>query len=92
MGLEGNFVEAREVDPSLVLNHVMAVLVVVVHLEGKDCLLRSLNIVLSSRTKKFQLVTTVGGGCWMRKLLNQCAAEHLRKVEAYRTRNCPVRN
>ena len=28
----------------------------------------------------------------MRKLLNQCLAEPLRKVEAYRTRDCPVRN
>ena len=28
----------------------------------------------------------------MRKLLNQCVVEPLRKVEAYRTCNCPVRN
>ena len=28
----------------------------------------------------------------MRKLLNQCTAEPVRKVEAYRTRDCPVRN
>ena len=48
MGLEGNLVEAREVGPSLVLNHVAADLVIIVHLEGKDCLLRSANPVAVS--------------------------------------------
>ena len=44
MGLKGNFVEAREVGPSLVLNHVAADLVVIVHLEGEDCLLCSASL------------------------------------------------
>ena len=48
MSLEGNFVEAREVGPSLVLNYVEADLVIIVHLEGKDCLLRSANPVAVS--------------------------------------------
>ena len=43
MGLEGNLAEARVVGPSLVLNHEVAALVVIVHLEGEDCLLRSVN-------------------------------------------------
>ena len=47
--LEGNFVEAREVGPSLVLDHVAADLVIIVHLEGKDCLLRSANPVAVSK-------------------------------------------
>ena len=98
MGLEGNFVEAKEVGPALVLDHVVADLVVVVHLKGKDGLLCSVNPVAVSEhciefpTKTFQLVMTLGGGCWIRKLLNQCAAEPLRMVEVYRTHNCPVQN
>ena len=43
MGLEGNFVEAKEVGPALVLDHVVADLVVVVHLKGKDGLLCGAN-------------------------------------------------
>ena len=49
MGFEGNLVEAREVSPTLVLNHVAADLVVIVHLEGKDCLLCSANPVAVSK-------------------------------------------
>ena len=49
MGLKGNIVETREVGPTLILNHVMADLVVIFHLEGKDCLLRSANPVLVSK-------------------------------------------
>ena len=48
MGLEGNLVEAREVGPSLVLNHVAADLVIIVHLKGKDGLLRGANPVAVS--------------------------------------------
>ena len=39
MYLEGNLVETRKVGPALVLDHVAADLVVVVHLKGKDGLL-----------------------------------------------------
>ena len=49
MGLEGNIVETKEVGPVLVLDHVAADLLVIVHLEGKDCLLRSANPVLVSK-------------------------------------------
>ena len=49
MGLEGNIVEARKVGPSLVLDHVAADLVVVVHLEGKGGLLRGANPVAVSK-------------------------------------------
>ena len=49
MSLEGNFVEAREVGPSLVLNYVAADLVIIVHLEGKDCLFCSANPVAVSK-------------------------------------------
>ena len=43
MCLEGNLVEARKVGPTLVLDHVAADLVVIVHLKGKDGLLCCVN-------------------------------------------------
>ena len=49
MGLEGNIVETKEVGPVLVLDHVAADLLVIVHLEGKDCLLHSANPVPVSK-------------------------------------------
>ena len=49
MGLEVNLAEARVVGPSLVLNHEVAALVVIVHLEGEDCLLHSVNPVPVSK-------------------------------------------
>ena len=48
MCLEGNLVETREVGPTLVLDHVAADLVVVVHLKGKDGLLCCANPVAVS--------------------------------------------
>ena len=39
MDLDGNIVKTREVGPVLVLDYVAADLVVIIHLEGKDCLL-----------------------------------------------------
>ena len=48
MGLEDNLVEAREVGPSLILDHVAADLVVIVHLKGKDGLLHCANPVAVS--------------------------------------------
>ena len=48
MCFEGNLVEAREVGPTLVLDHVAADLVVVIHFKGKDSLLRSVNSVAVS--------------------------------------------
>ena len=49
MGFEGNLVEARKVGPMLIFDHVVADLVVVVHLKGKDGLLRSANPVAVSK-------------------------------------------
>ena len=49
MCLEGSLVEARKVGPSLIFDHVAADLVVVIHLKGKDGLLRSANSVAVSK-------------------------------------------
>ena len=49
MCLEGNLVEARKVGPTLIFDHVVTDLVIVVHLKGKDCLLYSANPVAVSK-------------------------------------------
>ena len=49
MCLEGNLIETREVGPTLVLDYVAADLVVVIHLKGKDGLLRGANPVAVSK-------------------------------------------
>ena len=43
MSFEGNIVETGEVGPVLVLDHVVADLVAIAHLEGNNCLLCSAN-------------------------------------------------
>ena len=49
MCFEGDLVEARKVGPTLILDHVAADLVVVVHLKGKDGLLCSAKPVAVSK-------------------------------------------
>ena len=79
MSLEGNLVEAREVGPSLVLNHVAADLVIIVHLEGKDCLLRSANpVAVSEHRVEFpHKDIPIGHNPW-RWLLDEEVAEPVR--------------
>ena len=79
MGLEGNLVETREVGPTLVLDHVAADLVVVVHLKGKDGLLRSANpIAVSEHCVEFPHKDVPVGHDPRRWLLDEEVAEPVR--------------
>ena len=79
MCLEGNFVETREVGPTLVLDHVAADLVVVVHLKGKDGLLRSANpIAVSEHCVEFPHKDVPVGHDPRRWLLDEEVAEPVR--------------
>ena len=79
MCLEGNLVETREVGPTLVLDHVAADLVVVVHLKGKDGLLCCANpVAVSEHCVEFPHEDVPVGYDPRRWLLDEKVAEPVR--------------
>ena len=79
MCLEGNFVETREVGPTLVLDHVAADLVVVIHLKGEDGLLRCANpVAVSEHCVEFLHEDVPVGHDPRRQLLDEEVAEPVR--------------
>ena len=79
MCLEGNLVETREVGPTLVLDHVTADLMVVIHLKGEDGLLRCANpVAVSEHCVEFpHKDIPIGHNPW-RWLLDEEVAEPVR--------------
>ena len=79
MCLEGNFVETREVGPTLVLDHVAADLVVIIHLKGEDSLLRCANpVAVSEHCVEFPHEDVPVGYDPQRWLLDEKVAEQVR--------------
>ena len=79
MCLEGNLIETREVGPTLVLDHVTADLMVVIHLKGEDGLLRCANpIAVSEHCVEFPHKDVPVGHDPRRWLLDEEVAEPVR--------------
>ena len=79
MCLEGNLVKPRKVGPTLVLDHVAADLVVVIHLKGEDGLLRCANpVAVSEHCVEFLHEDVPVGHDPRRRLLDEEVVEPVR--------------